>query len=90
MKANPDFTIRTIGDLSLIVSLTQNPFDRKKTLTTNESGVLLWQTLQKDCTKKELADVLQFVYKIDERTALSDIESFLNTLQTIGALQMSD
>ena len=86
MKANPDFTIRTIGDVSLIVSLTGAAFHKEQTVTTNESGALLWQTLNEDCTKKDLLAAIQSVYEIDESTALSDIDFFVDSLRRANAL----
>ncbi len=86
MKANPDFTLRTIGDISLIVSLTAPVFRREQMITTNESGVLLWEALKDECTEAELLGVLQSVYEIDRETALSDIGSFLSSLRRAGAL----
>ena len=86
MKANPDFTIRTIGDVSLIVSLMGNAFHKEWTVTTNESGALLWQTLKADCTKKDLLDAILSAYEVDESTALSDIDFFLDSLRRANAL----
>ena len=85
MKANPDFTLRTIGDISLLVSLTA-PVFQKEQITTNESGVLLWERLAEECTQEELAEVLQDAYEIDKDTALADTSIFLDSLRRAGAL----
>lgn len=86
MKANPDFTLRTIGDISLLVSLTAPVFQKEQMITTNESGVLLWERLAEECTQEELAEVLQDVYEIDRDTALADTSIFLDSLRRAGAL----
>ena len=45
MKINPDFTLRTIGDISLIVPLKAPVFQKEQMITTNGSGALLWEKL---------------------------------------------
>lgn len=86
MKINPDFTLRTIGDISLIVSLKAPAFQKEKMIKTNESGVLLWKGLERECTQEELFDILQSAYEIDKDTAMADISCFLESLRRAGAL----
>lgn len=86
MKVNPDFMLRQIGDICLIVCLKDKTFHKVRMIATNESGAFLWQTLQNSCNKKELLSSLQSVYEVDEETALNDIDSFLASLKNIGAL----
>jgi len=86
MKANPDFTLRTIGDISLIVSLTAPVFHKEQMIRTNESGVLLWERLAEECTEEELSGILQSVYEIDKDAALADTGCFLDSLRRAGAL----
>ncbi len=86
MRANPDFTLRQIGDVCLIVRLNDTIFQKDNVITTNESGAILWDTLKKNCTRKELLSSLQAEYEVDEETALSDIDAFLASLKSAGAL----
>lgn len=86
MKINPDFTLRTIGDISLIVPLKAPVFQKEQMITTNGSGALLWEKLAGGCAKEELPGILQSVYEIDRETALADTNCFLESLRRAGAL----
>lgn len=86
MKVNPDFTLRNIGDIYLIVPIMGQTFSRNKIINTNETGALLWECLQKENTEKGLLFALKSIYDIDDVTALSDIKLFLKQLQDAGAI----
>ena len=90
MKANPDFTLRMIGDLSLIVPLKAPDFKKEQMITTNESGVLLWRRIEEGYTEEELVRELRSVYEIDWDTARSDLQIFLESLRRAGALLEGD
>lgn len=86
MKKNPDFTLRNIGDIYLIVPIMGQTFSSKKVIHTNETGAFLWECLQKENTEKGLLAALKSIYDIDDATALSDIKNFLDNLQNVGAI----
>jgi hypothetical protein len=47
----------------------------------NETGAFLWQQLQQDRSKTELMQALTAEYDVDEATALTGIDAFIQTLQ---------
>lgn len=87
MKNNPAFSLRRIGDVYLLVSLSSGTYHRENVFSTNEIGALLWNTLNKDCTEDTLLDIILNKYHIDRETAWKDLRSFLTSLERIGALE---
>ena len=55
-------------------------------LTLNQSGVLLWQALEKGCSEAELTEVLLAEYEVSPEEAAADAREFLNTLIQAGCL----
>lgn len=90
MKANRDFSLRSIGDIHLLVPL-KEPFQKERIITINEPGALLWKGLlgHSACTCEELADILVQTYQIDKATALADTHTFLSSLAAKGAATLS-
>ncbi len=85
LTASETFILRTVADVHLLVPLKEPAFDRRRILPLNETGVLLWNRLQRPATLDELAAELTSVYEIDQATALEDCRSYLASLQKIGA-----
>ncbi len=86
MKGNPAFSLRSIGDVYLLVPLKDEIFQKEKIIPTNEVGALLWKTLQEECTEETLCHAVSEEYEITRETALADIRQFLKTLKKAGAL----
>ena len=87
MTANKDFSLRSIGDVHLLVPL-REPFQKERIITINEPGTLLWKKLLENggCTCEELAGILAKTYEIDMDTALADTNAFLSSLRERDAI----
>lgn len=87
MRANPNFTMRNIGDIYFILPVTLDDFPVPgNMLTTNETGAYIWNQLQTDTTLEELTEALCVLYQIDAATASEDSNAFLQQLTMLGAL----
>ena len=86
MKGNHTFSMRSVGDVYLLVPLREDTFRGERILPTNEVGALLWETLKKDCTEETLVAAILDQYDIKQDTALADIREFLESLDRAGAL----
>ena len=51
------------------------------TLSLNETGAVLWKTLEKGATKEQLVKALLAEYDVDEATAEKDVSAFIEKLQ---------
>lgn len=56
-------------------------------MTLNESGVMLWQKLQSECSEDDLVAALKAEYEVDEATARQDVEKFIAKLTEVGVLE---
>lgn len=86
MKSNPAFSLRSIGDVYLLVPLQDETFQKEKIIPTNEVGALLWKAMQEECTEEMLSHAVSAEYEISREDALKDIRLFLKELQKAGAL----
>lgn len=87
MKLKKDFVLRQVADTWVVLPVGQTSVDFNGMLTLNESGVLLWKTLEQGGGAEELADALCAEYAVDRAVALADAEEFLAKLERAGCLE---
>ena len=86
MKLTENFVLRQVADTWVVLPVGQTSVDFNGMLTLNETGALLWHTLEKDSDRETLVDVLSAEYEVDRATALADVDEFLNKLREIGCI----
>lgn len=84
MRAKEGFILRTIAGEKIIVAEGKKNIDYSNIISMNESAAYLWESIQgKEFTAEDLAKLLTDEYDVDEKTALKDsqsiIESWLET-----------
>jgi hypothetical protein len=79
MQPNANLSTRKIDNEIFI-------YDRDRTLihTFNDTGAFLWNLLEQGFGKEAMTKRMTDEYEIDEQSAASDIESFLDTIRTLG------
>ena len=86
MKIKNGFIVREVAGSTVVV-----PLDPTHTfgnmLKLNGTGKFLWEKLSVDVTLDELVSFLVAEYEIDTSIAKRDIERFLESLRTLGALE---
>ena len=87
MKLTDKYTLKTIGDVHMIVPANGTAEDFRKMMSLNETGLLLWNSLLCGNTRQGLLAAMTSVYDIDAATAQADIDEFLQMLRQLGALQ---
>lgn len=55
-------------------------------ITLSESGLLLWNRLQEECTEEDLVQAILAEYEIDRETAAADVRAFLARMDEVGIL----
>lgn len=89
MKISEGFGLFEIGGVPYVLPYGQNIADHKKGFRLNESGLILWNGIQKGLNRDQLVDKLAYFYEADlcERKQLeTDVDDFLNKLSFYGAL----
>ena len=59
-------------------------------ITLSESGLLLWNRLQEECTEEDLVNALLAEYQVDRETAAADVKAFLKRMNDVGLLLGGD
>ena len=86
MKINENFVLRELAGTWVLLSLSDATVDFNGMLTLNESGVLLWNTLEKGADLDALVGALLAEYDVPPAQARADVEEFVEKLRTVGCL----
>ena len=86
MKINENFVLRELAGTWVVLSLSDATVDFNGMLTLNESGVLLWNTLEKGADLDALVGALLAEYDVPPAQARADVEEFVEKLRTVGCL----
>ena len=87
MKLKEEFVLRQVADVWVVLPVGKTSVDFNGMLTLNESGALLWNTLEQGGDREKLADALLAEYEVDRETALADVDEFIAKLKEIGCLE---
>ena len=86
MKIRSDFVLSEVAGMTVVVPLGTNTTFHNM-IKLNETGRLLWEKLREDTTREALADALVEKYGIDRALAEGDVDAFLASLSSFGALE---
>ena len=87
MKIKSNFILRNVADTWVVLSMGDTSVDFDGMLTLNESGVILWNTMENGCDKAALVKALTDEYDVSADLALADVETFINKLSSIGCIE---
>lgn len=90
MRVNQSFILRQIADEYLLVPVGEAAQRVKGLISLSESGYLLYQRLQKGCTRDELIGELLAEYDVSPETAGEDVDAFLAKMRQIGMLEEAE
>ena len=82
--------LREIAGERLLIPVGRTALQVKGMVTLSESGLLLWNRLQSDCTEEDLIQVLLSEYEVDRDTAAADVKAFLKRMNDVGLLLGGD
>ena len=78
--------LREIAGESILIPVGALALKVHGMVSLSESGRLLWEKLQTECSIQELTDAVLAEYEIDSETAEKDVMEFLKKLEAIGVL----
>ena len=87
MTINKNFEIKEIAGSFVVFSVGEAAIDFNGMITLNETGAFLWNILKESTDRQKLIEAVCTEYEIDEQTAASDIDAFLQKLDSIGCLE---
>ena len=86
MRINENFVLRQLADTWVVLPLADKTIDFNGMITLNESGVLLWNALEKGADTDALVKVLRSEYIVSEQQAREDVDAFVHRLHGVGCL----
>ena len=88
MKLREGFALRQVADTWVVMPLGEKSVDFNGMLTLNDTGALLWQTLEKGGDRDALADALVAEYEVTREVVLPDVDAFVAKLADAGCVEM--
>lgn len=85
MKLKSEYVLRSFADKYIAVSVNDTG-DNNVFITMNKSSKFVWELLQNDIEYSQVIEKITTRYGIDETTAKTDFDEFLNTLRKADML----
>lgn len=87
MKIKEGFLLRQVAAHWVVLPVGQASVDFNGMLSLNESGVLLWRTLENGGDRDAMADALLAEYEVERDRALADVDEFIDALTKAGCIE---
>lgn len=87
MKIKENFVLRNAADTWVVLPLGEATVDLNGMLTLNDSGVVLWRSLEAGCDKEALVKALTDEYDVSDDIASADVDEFLQVLRKAGCIE---
>ena len=87
MKIKEGFMLKEVCGEYLVVPVGTQSIDFKNIIKLNETGVLLWNTLENDVTEQDLIDAILKEYSAEELVVAQDVTLFCQKLSEAGILE---
>ena len=86
MRASGELVLREIAGAHILIPVGDTAAKLHGMITLSDSGLLLWDRLQSECTEEELVEALLAEYEVDRETARADVRDFLGQLREVDIL----
>lgn len=86
MRVKNNFIFRKIAEENLLIPTGEAALTTKGLIAMSESGSLLYQKLQGDCTREDLIAALTAEYDVSEAAAGEDVDAFLDQMRQLNML----
>ena len=87
MKISDKFVLRQVAGTWIVLPVAEKTVNFNGMLTLNESGIMLWQLLEKGSTREALAEALTNEYDVTYAEALADVDEYIGKLERSGCLE---
>lgn len=87
MRVSNNYISRNIAQEHLLIPTGEAALSVKGLIALSESGSLLYQKLQSECTREDLISALTQEYDVDASTAGEDVDAFLEQMRQLNMLE---
>lgn len=88
MKVNEGFVLTSVAGSDLVVATGKAAKTLNGYITLNQSARIMWDKLEKGCSKEDLINAILENYDIDKETAERDVTAFVDKLQKAGVISL--
>ncbi len=88
MKIKDNFALRQVASQWVVLPLSEATVDFTGMLTLNETGVFLWEKLEKGSDRDSLASALAEEYDVSLDEALDDVDAFIKSLEKANCIEI--
>lgn len=85
MKIRPQFKLRKVGGMNIVVSTAGMDF--QGIITVNETAEFIWRMLEEGAEQPEIITALAKECNVPEQTVAADVEEFLTKLKGAGIVE---
>lgn len=85
MKINPQYKLRKVGGMNIVVSTAGMDF--QGIITVNETAEFIWRMLEKGAEKQEIISALAAECNETQKKIAPDVEEFINKLKGAGIVE---
>lgn len=86
MKVKKDYIPREVAGEYIAIPVGEAVNSTRGLIGLSESGYLLFQRLQQECSEDELVQLLKAEYDADEAIIRQDVTAFLKKMRTLNML----
>ena len=87
MKIKDGFILREVADSYVVVAVGEAVKSFNGVINLNETGALLWKTLEKGAEEKDLVQALLNKYEVERELAENDVKLFIKKLTEAGLIK---
>ncbi len=87
MKIKDGFILREVADSFIVVAVGEAVKAFNGVINLNQTGALLWKTLEKGAEEKDLVDALLNEYDVERELAEKDVKMFITKLTEAGLVK---
>ena len=81
MRVKKEYVLRELAGQNIVVPVGSEAVNFNGVITLNNSGKILFKTLQNETTKKDLIQALLDYYDVTEERAAKDVDAFIDLLE---------
>ncbi len=85
MKIKPEFKLRKVGGMNIVVSTAGMNF--QGIITVNDTAEFIWRMLEKEASQEDIIKALAAECGVEPEEIQSDVEEFTASLKGAGILE---
>ena len=87
MKIKNNLVVREVAGTWVVLPTAAKVLDFDGMITLNETGILLWNLLEKGSSYEEMTAALLEEYDVSREQALADVHEFVEKLKSAGCVE---